>query len=99
MALALASLQSPANRASSQLSLLEMNSLDWMAYGIVFFVIGGILAGFFFYLRTAYKVGGWKRVGRDFLVAIVALAVWGLIRIFQNQEIDELKDAVDHWFK
>jgi len=81
------------------LSLIAMNSLDWMAYGLLLFCFGGILGALFLYLRTAYKSGGWKRVRRDFLLALGALVAFFLVRILENQELDSLKDAIDGWFK
>jgi hypothetical protein len=76
-----------------------MNSLDWIAFGLLAFLLGGILLAFLLYLRTAYKSGGWKRVRRDFIVAIVALLLFVLIRIFENQEMDSIKEVVGRWFK
>jgi heme/copper-type cytochrome/quinol oxidase subunit 4 len=77
----------------------QMTTLDWIAYGLLAFLFGGILLAFFLYLRTAHKSGGWKRVRRDFIVAIVAILLFALIRIFENQEMDSIKEVVSRWFK
>jgi hypothetical protein len=73
-----------------------MDSLDWIAFGFLFLICGGILVGLFLYLRTAYKAGGWKRVGRDFLLAIVVLVAWVLIRIIQRGELNVIKNVFGH---
>lgn len=80
-------------------ALIQMDTMDWIAIGFLVFFFGGILAGFFFYLRTAYKQGGWNRVGRDFLLAIAAIIAFAIVRMIQNHELGALKDAVSHWFK
>jgi len=57
---------------------LSGDQLDWIALGFLAFIVGGILVGIGLYLRTAYRLGGWKRVGRDFAIFIAIMALWGL---------------------
>lgn len=74
-------------------------ALDWMAIGLMLLIVGGIGGAFFLYLRTAYRKGGWRRVGKDLVVAVMALAIWAAMRIYENHEIQEFKHAVDGWFR
>ncbi len=76
-----------------------IDQIDWLAIGLVSFILGGLLLAFFLYLRTAYKQGGWKNVRRDFLIAVIVLAAWVVVRVIQNQQIESLKKAVERWFK
>ena len=76
-----------------------IDRIDWLAIGLLFLILGGLLFALFLYLRTAYKQGGWKRVKRDFLIAVIALAAWVVERIIVNHQIDSLKKAVESWFK
>ena len=74
-------------------------ALDWMAIGLMLLIVGGIGGAFFLYLRTAYRKGGWRRVGEDLAVAVVALVIWAAMRIYENHEIQAVKHAVDSWFR
>lgn len=74
-------------------------ALDWMAIGLLLLIAGGIGGAFFLYLRTAYRKGGWRRVGKDLAVAVAALLIWAAVRIYENHEIQELRHAVDGWFR
>jgi ABC-type uncharacterized transport system permease subunit len=76
-----------------------IDRIDWLAIGLVFLILGGLLFALFLYLRTTYKQGGWKRVKRDLLIAVIALAAWVVERIIVNHQIDSLKKAVESWFK
>jgi hypothetical protein len=79
--------------------MMPQNSLDWMAMGLLLFIFGGIIGAFILYLRTSYRKGGWKRVKSDFIVAIVALLLFAAVRIFQNLEIEQFRQAAGRWFR
>lgn len=74
-------------------------ALDWMAIGLLLLIVAGIGGAFFLYLRTSYRKGGWRRVGKDFAVAVVALLIWAAVRVYENHEIQEFKRGVDGWFR
>jgi heme/copper-type cytochrome/quinol oxidase subunit 4 len=76
-----------------------IDRIDWLAIGLVSLILGGILLAFFLYLGTAYKHGGWKNVRRAFVIAVIVLAAWALVRVIENQQIESLKKAVERWFK
>ena len=76
-----------------------MNSLDWIMYGLLTLILGGLVLALFLYLRTAYRSGGWKRVGRDFVIAIVTILIFFFVRMVQNSELDSITEAVSRWFK
>jgi len=73
---------------------LPQTGLDWIADGFLLAIVGGIMLAFWLYLRTAYKLGGWPRVRRDFGVAIVAILVFFLERILENASISNLEQTV-----
>jgi hypothetical protein len=79
--------------------MMMIDQITWLAIGLVLLLLGGLLSAFFLYLRTAYKAGGWKRVRRDFFIAVIALAAFVVIRIIENLQIESLKKAVESWFK
>lgn len=70
--------------AGSLIDSLSDNQLDWIMYALLAFIFGGILAGVGLYLRTAYRSGGWKRVGRDLGILIGVLALWGLKAVIRQ---------------
>ena len=85
---------------NSRLSNLRMiDQIDWLAIGLVSLILGGLLLALFLYLRTAYKQGGWKNVRRAFLIAVIVLAAWVVVRVIENQQIESLKKAVERLFK
>jgi hypothetical protein len=73
-------------------------ALDWMAIGLLLLIGVGIGGAFFLYLRTSYRKGGWRRVGKDFAVAVMALLIWATVRFYENHEIQALKHAVGREF-
>lgn len=76
-----------------------IDQIDWLAIGLVSLILGGLLLALFLYLRTAYKQGGWKNVRRAFLIAVIVLAAWVVVRVIENQQIESLKKAVERLFK
>ena len=78
---------------------VRIETIDAVAVGLVILIFGGILAALFFYLRTAYRQGGWQRVRRDFVIAIAALAAFVIIRLIQNHQIEHLRRAVNSLFR
>ncbi len=62
-----------------------MDSIDWIAMGFMAALGLGLLAGFFFYLRYAFRAGGWRRVGRDLAIAIVAIGLFALRGYLRNR--------------
>jgi heme/copper-type cytochrome/quinol oxidase subunit 4 len=78
---------------------MPSDAMDWIAIGLMLFIVVGILGAFFLYLRTSYRKGGWERVRTDFMIAIVALLVWAAVRICENHEIQKFKHAVERGFR
>lgn len=78
--------------------VLTMSSLEWMTIGLLVFIFGGIFLAFFLYLRTAYKSGGWTRVRRDLLIAMIALAAWAVKKFISNYEMGEIPETIKHLF-
>lgn len=77
---------------------IRIETIDALAIGLAILIFGGILAALFFYLRTAYREGGWQRVRREFVIAIAAIAAFVVIRIIQHHQIEHLKRAVNSLF-
>jgi Zn-dependent protease with chaperone function len=69
--------------------------LDWIAMAGAVVLIGAFLLAFFLYLRTAYRHGGWKEVKWDFVLAIIVLIAFYVIRVSQNEELNILKEGVN----
>lgn len=78
---------------------MPSEAVDWIAIGLMLFIVVGILGAFFLYLRTSYRKGGWKRVRTDLMIAVVVLLVWAAVRIYENYEIQKFKHAVEHEFR
>ena len=78
------------------LTFLQMDRLDWIAFGLLAFIFGGFLLAFLLYLRTAYKAGGWKRVRWASYTAVVAIAVFVLESIRGNYEVKLILDFLGH---
>ena len=72
-----------------------MTRLEWIAMTGAVVLTGAFLLAFFLYLRTAYRRGGWKEVRWDFVVAILALIAFYIIRVSQNDELTLLKEGVN----
>ena len=79
--------------------VILFDTIDWLAVGLVAFLLGGLLLAFFLYFRTAFKAGGWKNVKRSAWIAFGALTVFVIERIIQNQELGSLKRIVGRIFK
>ena len=71
-----------------------MTTLDWFGVALLVALPLAFLCACFFYLRTAYRKGGWREVKNASIIAIVALILFALIRLAQNAELQGLKDAV-----
>jgi heme/copper-type cytochrome/quinol oxidase subunit 4 len=71
-----------------------MDPIDKIAMAFLAFLVLSLALGFFFYLRTAHRAGGWRRVARDFGIAIVAIVLFGLVSAIRNQEAQEIGRAV-----
>jgi hypothetical protein len=72
-----------------------MNRLDWIAVGLMLALLTAFVVAFFLYLRTAYRMGGWKEVRVSFVMAIVLLIAFYIVRVAENSELDLLKHGVD----
>ena len=57
---------------------LPDNQLDWIMFGLLASIVGGVLVAIGLYLRSAYRKGGWQRLGRDLGILIAVLAIWAL---------------------
>jgi len=64
--------------AESVKDWLPDNQPDWIAFGLMAFIVGGLLVALVFYLRSAYRKGGWQRLGRDLGILIAVLALWAV---------------------
>jgi Na+/proline symporter len=66
-----------------------------MAVGLIVSLLVAFVTAFFLYLRTAYRRGGWTEVKVSFVIAMIALVAFYLVRVAQNSELQLLKDAVN----
>jgi Na+/proline symporter len=66
-----------------------------MAVGLIVSLLVAFVTAFFLYLRTAYRKGGWTEVKVSFVIAMIALVAFYLVRVAQNSELQLLKDAVN----
>lgn len=71
-----------------------MSRLDWFGLGPMLSLVAAFVGAFFLYLRTAYRKGGWPEVRVSFVIAIIALVAFYVVRVAQNSELQLLKDAV-----
>jgi hypothetical protein len=72
-----------------------MTTLDWFGVALLVALPLAFLCALFFYLRTAYRKGGWREVKSDLIIAVVTLTLFVLIRLAQNAELQGLKDTVN----
>jgi high-affinity Fe2+/Pb2+ permease len=72
-----------------------MSTLDWLGVGLLLGLVGAVLVAFFLYLRTAYRRGGWRDVKTSFIIAIVALVLFYVVRVAENADLQTMKDAVN----
>ena len=72
-----------------------MSTLNGLALGLVLGLVVALAGAFFLYLRTAYGRGGWRDVKESFIVAIVALVLFCVVRLAQNSDLQLLKDAAN----
>jgi len=84
---------------SSAASFLQMERLDWIAFGLLAFIFGGFLLAFLLYVRTAYKSGGWNRVRSASYTAVVAIALFVLESIRGNYEVKLILDFLGRCFE
>jgi hypothetical protein len=80
-----------------------MDDLEWLGIALLIRLPAAFVVALFLYLRTSYRTvflypdgsirrGGWKQVRRDFVVAILTLVAFAVIRIVENR-------AMLPWFK
>lgn len=72
-----------------------MTRLDWMAVGLMLAILSGFVGALFLYLRAAYRKGGWSEVKTSFVVAILALIAFYVVRVVENSDLQMLKSGVD----
>ena len=72
-----------------------MSRLDWLALGLMLSLLAAFVGAFFLYLRSAYRKGGWRDVKTSFVIAVVALVAFYVIRVAENSDLRLLKDAVN----
>ena len=70
-------------------------AIDWIAYALLLFFLVAFLAAFFFYLRSAYRSGGWRGVRRDFVFAIIAIALFFILSALRSREVNDMEKAID----
>ena len=77
------------------------NALDWMAIGLLLLrSSAGIAAAFCLYLRTSYRKGGWRRVGKDFRSRRCGAAALGCGAGFRKpSKFRSLSVASTRWFR
>ena len=67
----------------------------WLGFGLLLGLVVAVLVAFFLYLRTAYRRGGWRDVKTSFIIAIVALVLFYVVRVAENADLQTMKDAVN----
>jgi high-affinity Fe2+/Pb2+ permease len=72
-----------------------MSVLEWLGFGLLLGLVVAVLVAFFLYLRTAYRRGGWRDVKTSFIIAIVALVLFYVVRVAENTDLQTMKDAVN----
>ena len=72
-----------------------MSTLDWLGFGLLLGLVMAVLVAFFLYLNTAYRRGGWRDVKTSFIIAIVALVLFYVVRVAENADLQTMKDAVN----
>ena len=72
-----------------------MSIWEWLGFGLLLGLVVAVLAAFFLYLRTAYRRGGWRDVKTSFIIAIVALVLFYVVRVAENADLQTMKDAVN----
>jgi high-affinity Fe2+/Pb2+ permease len=72
-----------------------MSTWDWLGFGLLLGLVVAALVAFFLYLRTAYRRGGWRDVKTSFIIAIVALVLFYVVRVAENTDLQTMKDAVN----
>ena len=68
-----------------------MSAIDWLALGLLLALPAAFFFALFFYLRTAYRKGGWRAVRTSLLVAIGAIALFLVERVVAHFEIEPLR--------
>ena len=72
--------------------------IDWIAVGLMVFIIGGLATAIFLYLRRAYREGGWRQVRRDAVIAVVAFILGVIINRIHQSEAEHLGKMIsDAW--
>jgi high-affinity Fe2+/Pb2+ permease len=72
-----------------------MSIWEWLGFGLLLGLVVAVLIAFFHYLRTAYRRGGWRDVKTSFIIAIVALVLFYVVRVSENADLQTMKDAVN----
>jgi len=72
-----------------------MSIWEWLGFGLLLGLVVAVLVAFFLYLRTAYRRGGWRDVKTSFIIAIVALVLFYVVRVAENADLQTMKDAVN----
>lgn len=71
-----------------------MSRLDWIAVGLMLVLLTAFVVAFFLYSGTAYRKGGWKEVKASFVIAIISLIAFYIVRVAENSELQLLKDGL-----
>ena len=66
---------------------------EWLV-SLLLVLIVVLVVAFFLYLLGAYRKGGWREVRVSLILAAVALVALYVVRVAENSEIRQLKDAI-----
>jgi high-affinity Fe2+/Pb2+ permease len=72
-----------------------MSTWEWLGFGLLLGLVVAVLVAFFLYLRTSYRRGGWRDVKTSFIIAIIALVLFCVVRLAENADLQTMKDAVN----
>jgi len=75
-----------------------MQTQDKILLGLLSLAIAVFPVAIFLYLRSAYRTGGWPRVRTAAIVAVVALLIPVVLRIWFDWEISHFLRVIEHPF-
>jgi len=76
-----------------------MEMVDKVLLGLVLGALAVFPLAVFFYLRTAYRQGGWTEVKTALAVAGMSLLVWAVFELWLKHMEDLIGRIIDHPFR
>jgi hypothetical protein len=73
-----------------------MGTSDKILLGLLLIAIAAFPVAVFLYLRSAYRNGGWPQVRTAAIVALIAMVVPVVLRIWFDWEVSHFVRAIEH---